>query len=343
MIITINKALLLVGAIFVILLIYLLFVLTLVLILDKKFFNKRLYKHRIIKSPEYSDFTNLVKDPFEFDSNGITLRGFIYYKTKKSNKIVIFSPGFTAINEMYLSEIDLLTNLGYTVYIYDYTGSYKSDGKKFKGAPQVIIDLNNCIEYLKNNIENCSITLFGHSMGAYASVNVLNYQKVDKVIAVAPCNNIIDVIKDLMYEKVGRRILFLLTIYKILLYIRFKKYSSLSTYKTLKYVNTKVLIVQGTDDKVVFPNCFYQFAAVNDNMFVETLLVEDREHYPLLSKDAVSYRLFLDHYVDELQIKYGKNIPETEVELLNNKVDQNLRNKLDEGIIKVLEKKLKEV
>jgi pimeloyl-ACP methyl ester carboxylesterase len=196
---------------------------------------------------------------------------------------------------------------------------------------------------VKSINHNSKIILFGHSMGAYASCNVLNIQDVNKVIAVSPFENVQEVVADHVKNKIGKKIFLFLIIYRILLYFKFKSYSSFSTFKTLKNANTKVLVIQGEDDKTVLPDNFMNNMYYNQNAYINYILLENKHHFPLLSNDAMNYDLFLKHQITELKLKYNNKIPKSEIKQLNENVNYELKYKLDEGVLNVIKKFLREV
>ena len=209
--------------------------------------------------------------------------------------------------------------------------------------PQAINNLEDCIKYVKSNNNHKKIILVGHSMGAYASCNVLNYVTVNKVIAIAPFNNIVDVVNDNIIKKLGRKIFLFPIIYRLYLNIKFKSYASYSTFNTLKNTNTTVLVLQGENDKTVSPNNFINSMMTNTNGFINYLLLENKHHFPLMDYDAMNYDLFLKHQVQELKLKYKYQIPDEEIKILNENINYKLKNKLDEGILNEIKKFLSEV
>ncbi len=333
-----NQELYIFLIILTLLIIYLLIVLLMVLIIDKKYFNKRINNKTYINNQTIEDYKNIIKEDFTFYSNKNKLIGNIYYDNKQFDNIIIFCNGYNTVREKYLKEISFFCNLGYTVFAYDYTGTGDSDGKSLRGAPQSIIDLENCLKAIIKQYPNSNITLVGHSMGAYAVCNILNIYNVKKVIAIAPFNNIVNVVNDNVKNKFGKKIFLFNFIYNLMLRFRFGKYASYSTYDTLKYVNNEVLVIHGIADKTVLVDKCLNSAMNNINMFIKFMILDNKGHEPLLSEDAINYNLYLKHYLENLKIKYGNNIPNDEIELLNKNINYELKNKLDEEVISVIKK-----
>jgi len=324
-------------------LLYIVFVIALVLYVHKTNFKKRINESPYIKD-NITYYKNLKYEQYSFVSNNIKINGRKYFYDSSQNKdIIIFSNGFNTTINKYISEINYLASLGYIVYTYDYAGVGMSEGAHFTGMPQAIINLEDCINYVINNNPNANIILFGHSMGAYASCNVLNIKQVKKVIAIAPFDNVQSVVHEHVTNKLGRKIFLFPIIYRLLLYIKFKSYSSFSTFKTLKYTNTNVLIIQGEDDKTVSQTNFLNNMYMNQNNFIKYILLENKHHFPLLSNEAMTYDLFLKHQITDLKLNYKNKIPEDEITSLNENINYELKYKLDEGVLKIINEYLSEV
>lgn len=328
-----------------IILLYISFILLLVVIIENKKFNKRINVKEYIKNIDYTNYKDLKRDNYSFNSSNNKLNGYKYYCDNTSNKIMIFVNGYNTTTQNYISEINFFASLGYIVYCFDNTGTGQSEGKKFGGVPQAIIDLKYCLEEVVKQHPNNKITIVGHSMGGYAAsniINVLDINVVNKIIAISPFNNIVDVVYDNIKKNLGKNLFLYKTMHKIYLKIKYKKYASFNTFDTLKYTNIKTLIIHGEEDKTVkVDNCVNSMMS-NTNMFVKYLVLENKGHLPMLSNNAINYNLYLKHNISDLQIKYNKNIPENELEKLNKNIDYNLKYQFDEEVLDVLKQFLKE-
>lgn len=330
---------LIVMAIF--LLIYLLFLFILLVGIDQYFLNIRL-GDRPIKPIDYDFYKGLKKDEFSFLSKKNKLIGGIYYYNQKSDNIAIMVHGYGANHKNYFAEINYLASLGYTVYSYDGTGTSLSEGKKFGGAPQAIKDLECCIKEVKKLNPNASILLFGHSMGAYAVCNVLNVEHVNKVVAVAPFDNMPDIIFDGVMEKFGKRLFLLRPMYKLIQRVKFGKYSGFTTYKTLSKTQTPVLVIHGVNDRTVSINHFLENMDTNQNPNVKFMMVEDKLHRPLQSDNAVAYNEYLKLQLDSLKVKNKNKLTDEMIEEFNKGIDRQLKNELDEKVLSKITEFLRE-
>ena len=89
----------------------------------------------------------------------------------------------------YMKEIEMLAKHGYLVFSYDKTGCATSEGSGMGGFGQALSDSNDVVNYLKSlkELNNYKLYVVGHSMGGYASLNVINFhQDIVKVVAISP-------------------------------------------------------------------------------------------------------------------------------------------------------------
>lgn len=338
---TLEPIYLILIAIGIILFFHLSFLITFILIIDKTRFNKRMHGKKYYDDPKLEHFPNLKSEDFSFYSENNKLIGNILYHKDKNDKIIIFANGINSNTFNYLSEINFLCSLGYTIYSYDNTGTCRSEGKSLRGMSQAVIDLNNCISAVKKEHPNKEIILVGHSMGGYAVCNAINYHNIKKVIAIAPFDNVVDVTYENIYSYSKKNFLFFKTLYSILLKCRFKEYSSLKSFSSIKNTNCEVLVIQGTEDRTVIPNKFIESMMANNNPLVKFILMDGKGHEPQLSDNAITYNLFLKHNIDELKLKYNKHIPESELKTLNENINFKLKTELDEEVVGIITEFLK--
>ena len=72
------------------------------------------------------------------------------------------------------------------VFCYDYTGYYTSEGESSTDYIQAVKDLDSVLAYFENHemYAKLSVSLFGHSLGGYVSLAVLNYShKIKSVVS----------------------------------------------------------------------------------------------------------------------------------------------------------------
>lgn len=252
--------------------------------------------------PKIDEYKDLVYEPIEFmSSNNYTLRGFIY-KNKDINDykgIIIAVHGIGFGHNYLYNIIDFFTKNNYLVLAYDQIGSGISSGKGINNFISSIEDVNKAISFLKTSFQysNLPIFLFGHSWGAFSSLNSL-YKKcnnVEKGIFVAPfdCKNtmIIQYVPFLSIFKPGLTILD---------YFKCGKSALITSCKTLKKSKTDILLIHGDHDNIVIPkNSFDKYKKIKNN-HINTILLKDRTHMCFTTKEAEVIQRSMQHEVSEL-------------------------------------------
>ena len=257
----------------------------------KKRFEKSLTRYDelpYLKYYTHADFKGLKAKPYSFISQNNTLRGnFYFYDGYDKDTIVIFCHGILGGHKSYLCEIEMLARAGYLVLGYDNTGCVSSDGKDIGGLGASLKDLDNAIISLKKNDEykDKKIYVMGHSWGGYAASNIYNFEQVDKIVAVSPFislkqeyNDIFHGFTKLVHPRViqleGKAI--------------GKKYAKSTAVNALNNVFGKALVIHSTDDPVVkykTTTAVLQKKVINPN--VEYLIVNNKDHHPLYTDEAV--------------------------------------------------------
>lgn len=144
----------------------------------------------------------------QFTSGENTLTGYYYGAAVPENAhgLVVLVPGFHAGSDDYLWQIHDLVNYGWGVFIFDATGTLRSEGKNQVGFSQSIRDLEAALKYVENN--ECfgynELVLIGHSRGAYAACCALTQtQNVSAVVSISGVNSAMDAIMQMSSRYVG--------------------------------------------------------------------------------------------------------------------------------------------
>lgn len=116
----------------------------------------------------------LPREEISFTSDKIRLQGY-YYASGESDKLLVISHGLHAGSDDYLPIIEFFVNHGYNVFGYDYKGTYRSDGDSTVGMLESLVDLDNCLTFIKKDLrfKDKKLFLLGHSWGAFATAAVL--------------------------------------------------------------------------------------------------------------------------------------------------------------------------
>ncbi|MCL2721388.1 MAG: lysophospholipase [Treponema sp.] len=189
-----------------------------------------------------------------FNSGGNLLQGFIY-GAENNNGLVIISHGMGNTADYYLKMIMYFIDNGWRVFSYNNTGVSGSQGKGVRGLTQSLFDLDAALFYISNSQElnHLPIMLAGHSWGGFAACTVLNYDhKINAVVSFAGFNNGNEVINDLGVSTVGK---FFNVFSKNIRNIEermFGETSKLTAVDGINKAGIPVLIIQSSDDDVIF-------------------------------------------------------------------------------------------
>lgn len=134
------------------------------------------------------------RQQFYYPSNDNMISGYLYRSDTADPKdtLVVLAPGFEAGADSYLWQISSLLDMGWSVFAFDATGCYSSEGDSSVGFAQEIIDLKSTISHIENNnrFGYNKIAIIGHSRGGYAACCVLNLEyDIAAVVSVGGVNS----------------------------------------------------------------------------------------------------------------------------------------------------------
>ncbi len=127
------------------------------------------------------------RETVTFESLDNTLQGYVYHQDG-THGLVVIAHGLGGGADSYLSVAKWFLDAGWSVFMYDATGSYDSEGDSTRGFPQSLIDLENALEYLdtKERFDGMARVLYGHSWGGYAVANSLHlFDDIAAIVSVA--------------------------------------------------------------------------------------------------------------------------------------------------------------
>ena len=145
-----------------------------------------IFKH--LRRPDYSltpglyDYARygylLPRELIMFKSKRVMLEGY-YYKANSPIGLVLFVHGFKSGADDYLPIYYYLVKNGFSVFSYDGTGVYSSEGKSMIGFCQTLIDAESAITFVQKDkrFKKMPLFLLGHSCGGYAVNSVLALKK----------------------------------------------------------------------------------------------------------------------------------------------------------------------
>lgn len=126
-----------------------------------------------------------------FFYSGDTLLAGYYYPVQQAKGLVVFAHGFHAGADDYLPVYEYLTKNRYAVFSFDSKGTYSSAGDSTVGLPEVLVDLDAALHYVKSTprFQGYPLFLLGHSCGGYAVTAALNlHSDIRACASIAPMN-----------------------------------------------------------------------------------------------------------------------------------------------------------
>ena len=252
------------------------------------------------------DFPGLRSQGFSFPANaGHTLQGWFYsYDKAIPGRLVVFDHGMGGGHRSYMREIERLARAGYLVFAYDHTGCMASGGENTNGFAQSLNDLDACLTALKklSSIRERSISVVGHSWGAFAVMNIAAlHPDVTHVVGMSGFVSV--------KAMVDQNFSGILKGYRKQLYALERNanpdYVNYSAVKTLAKTDAEVLLIYSADDKMVHKAVHYDalHKALSGRENVQFLLVDGKGHNPNYTADAVKQ---LAAYTETLTRKLKK-------------------------------------
>ena len=152
------------------------------------------------------------------------------------NPVLMYHFGKDGDIEKRADIIELIVSAGYQVFIYEYSGYGKSDGKP--SLRQMKEDAEDAFDFLVDhlNIVNCDVTLFGESMGGLNATHVLKERCANRIILKSAFSSLAQAAWDKMP---------VMRIYPRCLFPDADNESILSTQKSV------ALIIHGAGDRMV--------------------------------------------------------------------------------------------
>ena len=197
------------------------------------------------------------RQDFNYLSGKNTLSGYLYNTTKQGKKdtLIVLAPGHNACSDNYLWQIYELIEYGWSVFVFDPTGTCNSDGKNEIGFSQEIFDLKATLDFIETNSRFGfkNIALLGHSRGAYAACCSLSYgYDICAVVSVSGINSAMDGIIGTSSKYIGKLAYsnyVFLWLYQVMLFG--EQTVNLSADKVLSKTDVPALIIHGENDESV--------------------------------------------------------------------------------------------
>ena len=268
-----------------------------------------------------ADFPGLQAHPYSFPAQaGHTLKGYFYhYDRPIPGRLLVFDHGLGNGHRAYMTEIELLARAGFLVFSYDHTGCMESGGESTNGFGQSLQDLDACITALKAEpaLSGRAFSVMGHSWGGFSTMNIAALHP--EITHVVSMSGLVSV-ERMVNQMIGRPTRFyrwggfstdqnksdkplLDQIYhrltqpyceKILEIERSANPASLEfdAVDSLRNTDAKVLLIYSSNDSVVNKAHHYDVLQreLKDRPRVRLLLVDNKDHNPHYTEDAVAYK-----------------------------------------------------
>ena len=152
--------------------------------------------------------TQQLRQTCQFPSGENLLAGYYYPapNPNSTNALVVLVPGFHAGSDDYLWQIRELLEYGWSIFTFDTTGTFRSEGESQIGFSQSVLDLEAALNYLQSNqlLGHTELVLMGHSRGAYAACCALESEKdVAAVVSISGVNSAMEAIMQMSVQSIG--------------------------------------------------------------------------------------------------------------------------------------------
>lgn len=262
----------------------------------------------------YEDMNSYNTRDVSFDSEGMKLVGKIY--GDNADKLVILAHAKGGTGEDMLAEAQFFLDNGFSAMVFDCTGCGQSDGSSQLGLQRPVTDLENAVDYAKEQ-GFTRIYLYGMGTGGYAAGACADYEGVSAVAAVSAFGTVPAMTLDYATEGMGFLGYLEYPIMLLYQYIVFGSELQNSALDGLKAADVPVVVVNGTADETVRPDksALIGYADKISNPMVSYITVDGGRHKSLMRTEAAN--ALLDDFNREaysLSEKYGGEVPTAEIE-----------------------------
>ncbi len=200
--------------------------------------------------------SELERETFKIRSGENLLQAY-YYPAKDSHGLVVLSHGIHAGADDYLPLIKAIVDRGYSIFAFDVTGVYSSEGDSMIGMCQSLRDLDRALDFLNSDPRFSAMPklVIGHSWGGYAASSVLAiHPEIKAAVLIAPMNNGMTVMIEKGEEYVGKFAYTAKPVFDAYHKMLFGDYVAYNGVAGINSTSVPVLIAQGIDDTVITPN-----------------------------------------------------------------------------------------
>lgn len=266
-----------------------------------KEYNARADNDYIINIKDYKEL-EVQKIDFK-NLSGQTLKGYKFFKNDRQYKaVILIIPGFKNNHNNYLPEIDYFTSQDYLVFSFDPTSTGKSEGKGVKGLLQIPYDAQCALEVIKQDstLNQKPLFLWGYSNGAFASLTLINDEKVVAAASLSAFDDVNKMTVDNAVSSFGKKAILIYPYCVIFNRLKYGKNPFGSALANLKRCNKPVFLAHGTDDKVVPYTNFLNLKKYNTHPLSVNLTIQGGDHW-------IRYEPKVHRVRNKLRAKLQKN------------------------------------
>ena len=286
------------------------------------------------------------REEVSFRSGDNTLKGFIY-GMDNDNGLIVFAHGIGSGHEVYLSLLTRLIDCGWRVFAYDCTGSGYSEGEGTKGLAQSVIDLDNALTYVESDarLNIFDTYVLGHSWGGYAAAAVLNFDHdVKACITMSGYNIPYEELAETCEARFGGWSILLDPVVWLYNKVEFGSNSSISAVDGINKSDIPVLVIHSDKDEVIDYNgagiIAHTDEITNPNVEYKVFDEEGRNGHNTYFYTP-EYKKYKEEFIipklEELEKKYGEDIPDEEEIRLNDMIDKEIYNGTNDELIEIID------
>ena len=288
------------------------------------------------------DVSGYCHDTVHFQSGKALLTGYLF-NTTNSNGLIVIAHGLSGGSETYLPQIMYFVDKGWSVFSYDCTGSFHSEGVSTVGLAQSVLDLESALRFIENvpELSNLPIMLYGHSWGGYAVTAILNLkQNIKASVSLSGYNSPNEVLTYMLKKLTkGSWISIFAFISRPFIYIFHKvifgRNATIAAIHGINTSNIPVMIIHGLKDNVIDidgPSIISKKRQItNQNIVYE---VTKGGHFDVFrTKNASQYMSTLDLEYTQLKSQYNGNIPYERQAEYYSKIDKKRYCELDDKLM----------
>ena len=287
--------------------------------------------------PDY--FYNHYKDSYprrnvSFYSGKNRLQGYIFGE-ENTKGLVVFAHGINSGHESYMQEIVWLVDHGWRVFAHDATGSCTSEGIGTTGLVQSALDVHAALTYIESDetLKDLPKCLMGHSWGGYAVAAGLYFDHDVKASAsIAGYSDGIQMMMRFAGATMGKATALLRPFAYLEHLFLFGKYATLTAVDGINRSNIPVMLVHGTCDELVRYDITgivaHKDEITNPNVIVYPMSDAGQDGHSSIfhNEKSVAEIARVNASLEELQQKYGDNIPNEERKRILDGADLDLYN-----------------